>query len=57
MSFFLIEIILYFIVFDEDYSCSLYFWVDIMGLASMVLDIHWVSDKVLTNSSDDYKRG
>jgi hypothetical protein len=41
-----IEVFLYFFV-DEQYGCGLFFWIDIVGIVSMILDISAISDKIV----------
>jgi class 3 adenylate cyclase len=53
---FLMEIIFYFIVYEHEYTSAIFFWIDAIGLASMVLDIHWINDLVIVDFSSEYKR-
>ncbi len=53
---FLVEIVFYFIVYEHEYTGTLFFWIDMIGLASMVLDIHWINDLVIMDFSSLYKR-
>ena len=43
---FLVEVILDFLV-DEQYGCGLLFWIDIIGIITMILDISSISDKII----------
>jgi hypothetical protein len=52
---FLVEIVFYFIVYEHEYTGTLFFWIDVIGLASMVLDIHWINDLVIMDFSSLYK--
>ena len=40
-----IEIISLFIIDENEYGCSFYFWIDLIAMASMVLDLHFVTNK------------
>jgi class 3 adenylate cyclase len=53
---FLVEIVFYFIVYEHEYTSAIFFWIDVIGLASMVLDIHWINDMVIVDFSSEYKR-
>ena len=46
ISLFLIEVILDFLV-DEQYGCGLFFWIDIIGIITMILDISSISNKII----------
>ena len=46
ISLFLVEVILDFLV-DEQYGCGLLFWIDIIGIITMILDISSISDKII----------
>ena len=46
ISLFLIEVILDFLV-DEQYGCGLFFWIDIIGIISLILDISSISNKII----------
>ena len=41
-----IEIISLFIIDENEYGCSFYFWIDLIAMASMVLDLHFVTDEM-----------
>jgi hypothetical protein len=43
---FLVEVILDFLV-DEQYGCGLFFWIDIIGIITMILDISSISNKII----------
>ena len=40
-----IEIISLFIIDENEYGCSFYFWIDLIAMASMVLDLHFVTNE------------
>lgn len=46
MALLFIEIVSLFIIDENEYGCSLYFWIDILALGSMVFDLHFVSEKI-----------
>ena len=52
MALLFIEIVSLFIIDENEYGCSLYFWIDILALGSMVFDLHFVSDRPFTNIDD-----
>ena len=42
---FFLEMIVYCFV-DEEYACNLFFFVDILGIGSMILDLHKIADRI-----------
>ena len=46
MFFLFLEILFMFIVDENGYGCSLYFWIDCLSLSSMLLDLHFVYNNV-----------
>ena len=40
-----IEIISLFIIDENEYGCSFYFWIDLIAMASMVFDLHFVTNE------------
>ena len=46
ISLFLLELILYFFL-DEKYGCGLFFWIDIISIISMILEISNISEKII----------
>lgn len=46
MAILFIKIVSLFIIDENEYGCSQYFWIDILSLGSMVFDLHFVSDTI-----------
>ena len=46
-----LEVIIYFIA-DENYGCGLFFFMDIVGLVSMILEISKISDQAVYKEAD-----